>query len=160
MKCRMFVLLVLGALIAFPAMAKKEKLPDAVKADTSEKFTVLVETIRSQMAPGKRYEFLKDADRQIVNAQLDSMAAMLAKSGSVAAMTQEEKVELFNLQEKVNTTLAKNADNRQICTHERPVGSHLPVTKCMTAREAHVKRENARHDLDRYQRLNIAPGRQ
>jgi hypothetical protein len=110
------------------------------------------------MAPGKRYEFLQESDRAKVNNSLDKMAALLARSGSVEAMSEDDRLRLFNEQEFVNGLLARNADDRKICTHESPVGSHLPVKRCRTAREVNEARANAQRELrnapsQRYQRV-------
>ena len=136
-------------LFAPPAMAKKP-VEKAVVADTAEKFTALADTIRGQMAPGKRYEFLGKSDRLTVDQSLDNMAAMLQKAGSVDAMRPEEKTQLFNEQEKVNGILARNADDRLVCTHVAPVGSHLPVTQCRTAREIAQSRADYQRQREDY----------
>ncbi|HOX70455.1 MAG: hypothetical protein WAS23_05105 [Dokdonella sp.] len=145
-------------LFASPLAAKKpeEKAVAAVSADTAEKFAVVVERIRSQMAPGKRYEFLSTADRESVNLSFDKMSAMLTASGSVGAMPEDDRLRLFNEQEKVNGLLAKNADDRLICTHVAPVGSHLPVKQCRTAREVADSRSKARRQSESFDstRLN------
>ena len=132
------VLAVTGPLAAKPADRK------AVHADTPEKFARVVLAVRQEMAPGKRYEFLGMGDRQIVNDSLDRMAGMLEKAGSVDAMSQEEKTQLFSIQEKVNGLLARNADDRLVCEHVAPVGSHIPTTTCHTVRELAVSRSNSR----------------
>ena len=87
-------------LFASPLAAKKpeEKAVAAVSADTADKFAVVVERIRSQMAPGKRYEFLSTADRESVNLSFDKMSAMLTASGSVGAMPEDDRLRLFNEQ--------------------------------------------------------------
>lgn len=134
-------------LFANPAIAKKP-VEKAVVADTAEKFVALAEAIRAQMAPGKRYEFLGKNDRMTVNQTLDLMASMLQKSGSVESMSAEDRTRLFNEQEKVNGILARNADDRLVCTHVAPVGSHLPVTQCRTAREIAQSRADYRRQSD------------
>lgn len=138
------------ATIVFAATQTQARTPveKAVIADTAEKFQLLVEAIRQEMAPGKRYEFLRDRDRETVNQALDRMAAMLAKSGTVDALNPEEKTRLFNDQEVVNGLLAKNADDRLVCTYVAPVGSHLPVKTCRTAREIAQSQAKFRRQAD------------
>jgi hypothetical protein len=141
--CTRYLLIIL---VAFSApLAAKQSDKAIKKADTPEKFEVLVTAIRQEMAPGKRYEFLKESDRATVDAILDKMSRMLTIAGSVDAMRPEMKAELMSAQEKVNGILARNADDRLICTHVAPVGSHLPVTKCQSVREIARKRESSRH---------------
>jgi uncharacterized protein YlxP (DUF503 family) len=147
MKLKLLLLPLLVFMLASSVQAKKA-VEKAVVADTSEKFELLVEAIRQEMAPGKRYEFLRSSDRNRVNESLDRMAAMLAKAGSVDQLTSQEKTRLFNEQESVNGLLAKNADDRLICTHVAPVGSHLPVRTCRTAREIENSRNQFRRQSD------------
>ncbi len=125
-----------------------EELERIVVADSSDKFVVLAKAIRQEMAPGGRFEFIAGRSRAEVNDGLDNMAAMMEKSGSVAAMKEEQKIELFNIQEKVNGLLAKNANDRLICTYVSPVGSHLPVKKCETLGAIEKNRANARRNMD------------
>jgi hypothetical protein len=141
-----FVRWLLVLLFAFSAgLAAKEPEKAIKTADTPEKFELLVTAIRAEMAPGKRYEFLKASDRVVVDRILDKMSGMLMHAGSVDAMTPEMKADLMSAQEKVNGILAKNADDRLVCTHVAPVGSHLPVTTCRSVRELARKRESYRH---------------
>lgn len=156
------VLLIVVAVFLFAASTLQAKKPEekAVKADTPEKFAVLVEAIRHEMAPGKRYEFLNNYNRDMVNKSLDRMADMLERAGSVEAMSQEDKTKLFSIQEEVNGVLAKNADTRLVCTHIAPTGSNIPMTQCKTVRELANRREAARRkifDMENSQRALDAP---
>jgi len=140
-------LAVLALLMAALPVAAKKAEKKVVAADTSEKFEILVQAIRGEMAPGKRYEFLQESDRAKVNESLDRMSALLVSSGSVDAMAYDDRIELFNQQEFVNGLLARNSDDRLVCTYERPVGSHLPVKRCSTVREINEARAIARREL-------------
>jgi hypothetical protein len=135
-------------MVALPVAAKKPER-QAVAADTSEKFEVLVQAIHQQMAPGKRYEFLQESDRAKVNQSLDTMSALLARSGSVDSMSYDDRIALFNEQEFVNGLLAQNSDDREVCSYEKPVGSHLPVKRCSTVREINESRAISRRELGR-----------
>jgi hypothetical protein len=142
-----------------PLLASKP-VEKVVTADTPDKFETVVEKVRSQMAPGERYEFLKEKDRNKVNQKLDRMAGMLAKAGSVEAMPPEEQARLFSLQEEINGILARNADDRLVCSHDAPTGSHLPSTTCHTVRELKRNREDSRRWSDRLRDQNrLGPGR-
>ncbi len=141
-------------LVASPLLAKQKAQENVVIADSADKFAVLVEKIRSQMATGKRYEFLSTSDRNLVNQSLDKMGAMLEASGSVEAMSMDDRTRLFNEQERANGILARNADDRLICTREAPTGSHRPVTECKTYREV----EEGRKDVQARLREMTRPG--
>lgn len=136
---------ILSLMLASPLSAKKPE-EKAVVADTPEKFELMVAAIREEMAPGKRYEFVSKRNRDTVNHNLDLMDQMLTEAGSVSNMDDATKVELFSMQEEVNGILARNADDRLVCTHVAPVGSHIPKTVCHTVRElaASKKKYNAK----------------
>ncbi len=134
-------------LVASPLLAKQKAQENVVIADTADKFAVLVDKIRSQMATGKRYEFLSPGDRKLVNQSLDKMGELLDARGSVEAMSLDDRTRLFNEQERANGILAKNADDRLICTRVAPTGSHRPVTDCKTFRETEEIRKNAQTQL-------------
>ena len=111
-----------------------------VAADTPEKFAETVTELHEEMNPGGRYEFIRPDDKAKVETDLNAMAALLKKSGSVSAMTQVEKVQLFNTQENLNGILVHNDSNRLVCEHKAPVGTSIPRTTCQTVGEI----ENAR----------------
>ena len=138
------VLLIVACVSAHAKTDEKK----VVVAETPEKFTLLVEAIRQEMAPGKRYEFLDSRNAAEVNAILDRIGQMLVSAGNVDAMNQEQKVQLMTEQERVNGILARNADDRLVCTHVAPVGSHLPVTECQTVRQIAQRRELSKKHRD------------
>ncbi len=126
-----------------------------VAADTPEKFTQTAEQVRKEMGAGGRYEFIRPDDKTKVNADLDSMAAMLQKSGSVGAMKEDEKVQLFNTQEHLNGMLTHSDRNRLVCENSAPTGSNLRRTTCMTVGEIELKRQRDQKGIqDLQQRAN------
>lgn len=153
-----FPIVAVALLFASPLQAKKKPVENAVVADTYQNFELLTTKIRGEMAEGERYEFLSTADRQVVNSTLDEMSKMLEASGTVDAMSSETRAKMMTDQEKVNGILARNADDRLICTHVAPVGSHIPKTKCITARQAAQNREAYRKNAVDLQRQGLISG--
>ena len=144
-------------LMASPAFAKKP-VEKVVVADSAPKFEILVEKIHSQMVDGGRYEFMSVRDREAVDLSLQKMSAMLTGSGSVDAMSSEDKDRLFNEQEKVNGLLARNSDDRLVCQDVAPVGSHLPVRTCKTYRQIAKDRSDSRRDMQNMTNGRIGSG--
>ncbi len=127
-----------------------------VVADTPEKFAATATQIRAEMATGGRYEFIRPDNKGKVEADLNSMAAMLQKAGSVAAMREQEKVQLYNLQEHLNGILTHSDRNRLICEHRPPLGTNIPVTTCKTVAEIErSRRESEKYMQDHAQDANI-----
>ncbi len=119
-----------------------------VAADTPEKFTQTVEQIRKEMTPGGRYEFIHPGDKAKVETDLNSMAAMLQKSGSVAAMNLAEKTQLFNTQEHVNGILTHSDRDRLVCESNAPTGSNLRRMTCQTVGEIESNRRAAQKSVE------------
>jgi ethanolamine utilization microcompartment shell protein EutL len=143
-------LVVCIAASVLPHAVKAAELEKIVVADTAEKFVVLAQAIRQEMAPGGRFEYIAGRSRSEVDKGLDAMAAMMEKAGSVSAMREKDKIQLFNTQEKVNGLLAKNAKDRLICTYVSPVGSHLPVKQCETLGQREANRKNATRNMEEW----------
>jgi hypothetical protein len=118
-----------------------------VAADTPEKFAKSADDIRSEMGPSGRYEFIKAGDKAKVEADLNTMAAMLQKSGSVGAMKEQERVRLFNTQEHVNGLLVHNDSNRLVCERRAPVGTNIPVNTCKTVGQIEKERGDSQKTM-------------
>jgi hypothetical protein len=68
-------------------------------------------------------------------------------------MSQQDKIQLFNDQESVNSILQQRDGERVICKKEAPIGSHIPVTTCHTyAQEQDAHRANAQQ-VDQWGRM-------
>lgn len=108
--------------------------------------------IEADLADGRTYAEISPADRARVRESLDRMAGLLEGAGSVDELAQEEKVDLFNHQEQVNTLLTRAAeDSRLVCDHSRATGSHHRTTKCQTVAERRRRMEADQQHLQRMQ---------
>src|SRR5947199_130846 len=96
--------------------------------DTAEQFAQKTRQIQLELQPSGRYEFLGADERHHVEDDLARMAKMIKSTGSISAMQPEQKVELFNAQERVNAILTKNDGNRLVCEHHRTTGSMMLLT--------------------------------
>lgn len=101
-------------------------------ANSLEQFDVEATRIQEQMRPGGPYDHIEPADRRRVDAGLERIRKLLAPHTGEADLRREDKVALLNAQEEVNGILHHNDNNRLVCEHVAPVGSHLPVTRCRT----------------------------
>ncbi len=128
------------------ASASDKVIEKPVAADTADKFTQTAAGIHAEMGAGGRYEFMRPDDKGKVEADLNTMAAMLQKSGSVASMPQGDQVKLFNTQEHLNGILTHSDSNRLICERRAPVGTNIPINTCKTVGEI----EKARRDAQKY----------
>ncbi|HZW51134.1 MAG TPA: hypothetical protein VFF05_04685, partial [Rudaea sp.] len=77
------------------------------------------------------------------------MQKLLAAHANAADMQPSDKVALLNAQEEINGILNHNDNNRLVCEHVAPVGSHRPITTCHTYAEIMQQRERTQHDMER-----------
>lgn len=138
----LFAVTFAAALFALP-VAAKEKVEPAVNADSKETFVTVSSWVRKEMAEGGRYADVSDNERRTVDTRLSEMGEMLDKHGSVAQMDDADKTKMFNSQEEVNSILSKRDGDRMVCKSVAPVGSHIPVKTCRTARQIAQDRRDA-----------------
>lgn len=134
------------------AAAKEHYHENSVKADTKEVFDQLADNVRREMVPGGKYEFLKPDEKPKVDKALDDMTKLFDEHDTVEAMTQDQKVALFNAQETVNSILTLRNRDRVICQNKPPLGSHIPQTSCHTYEQevqAHQGAEKMMEDWGR-----------
>lgn len=128
------------------AVAADKVVEKPVAADTPEKFAAIAAEIRKEMGTDGRYEFIRPDDKAKADADLDAIAAMLQKAGSVSAMPQSDQVQLFNTQEHLNGILTHSDRNRLVCERRSPLGSNIAQNTCKTVAEI----EKARRDSQKY----------
>jgi hypothetical protein len=105
--------------------------------------------IRKDMQPGGKYGHISNIERSRVEDRLADMQKLLAAHANAADMQPSDKVALLNAQEEINGILNHNDNNRLVCEHVAPVGSHRPITTCHTYAEIMQQRERTQHDMER-----------
>jgi hypothetical protein len=127
-------LIFLGALLlsgsAFAANTPATDKP--LVSQSLDSFNTEAAKIREEMKPGGAYSHIQASDRGRVEARLSEMEKLLSTHSGQGDMRAEDKVQLVNAQEEVNGILHHNDNNRLVCEHVAPVGSHVPVTTCRT----------------------------
>ena len=127
-------LILLGALLlsgsAFAANTPATDKP--LVGQSLESFNAEAAKIREEMKPGGAYSHIQASDRGRVEARLNEMEKLLSTHSAQGDLRPEDKVHLVNAQEEVNGILHHNDNNRLVCEHVAPVGSHMPVTTCRT----------------------------
>ena len=130
----------------------------AVNADTKETFATVSGWVQKEMSAGGRYEHVTDNERTTVQGKLAAMSALLDKHGSVAQMNDADKTEMFNDQEQVNAILAHRDGDRLVCQSVAPVGSHIPVKTCKTARQMEGDQREAQKFIQDRQNVQFKSG--
>lgn len=138
------------------AVAADKVVEKPVVSDTPEKFAAAAASVREEMSAGGRYEFIRPDDKAKVEADLSTMADMLKKAGSVAAMPKDEQVTLFNTQEHLNGILTHSDRNRLVCERRAPMGSNIQQSSCKTVADIEkMRRDSEKFMRDHAQDANI-----
>ena len=127
-------LLLLGALlVAAPLFAANSQVVEKpLVAQSLDSFNAEAAKIREQMHPCGVYGHIAPKDKGRVEERLEQIQKLLSSHASDRDLRREDKVALLNAQEEVNGILRHNDNNRLVCEHVAPVGSHVPVTTCRT----------------------------
>jgi hypothetical protein len=129
-----------------------------VLADTPEKFVEQTQRIHEDMQVGGRYEYITPSDRRTVDRLLEQMESLLQHAGSVDAMNQTARIELFNDQEQVNGILKHNDSNRLICESRAPIGSNILKTTCHTHGQIEATARNTKEGLMEFDHSRLCNG--
>lgn len=137
-RCAVTLLSMVIAAFLVPAAVLAAGVPPAAQAfnaDTLDDFAYQAERIRAQMIDGGRYADFPRRDLRYVEELLHRIHVLLERSGPVSSMSQEQKIDLMNLQERTNAVLTRNEDNRLECEWTLITGTHRRQQLCMTASE-------------------------
>lgn len=143
MQVRVLGLLLLSLLA--PAVMAASK-GEVVNARTPAELAAVQAEVVDEMADGGRYEFISKAQREQAEHLFGDMRTLLAAKGSVDALSDDERIKLFNLQEQLNGILTNSDSRRLVCEKTAPTGSLIAVKSCRTYGEI----ERQRRDKDRY----------
>ena len=151
----------LAVLLTDTTASATEKYPFApdLAKQNAETFDMQAVHVRKEMEKGGRYEFIKDDDRAAVEDGLTFMHELISENGSVAAMKEDDKVRLFNRQERINALLTDSDRQRVICEKTYQPGSLFRLTTCHTVAELAARERDAKNTIEQTQnRVTIGSG--
>lgn len=97
----------------------------------------------------KAYGHVKDAGRHEIEGSEGIIRNLLGRVKSLDELSEPQRVELFNANEKIISVLNDSEKDRLVCVREYPTGSHRPVVSCMTVAERdHLREESQKASLD------------
>ena len=153
-------LILLGALLLASA-AHAETSTSADKplvAQSLDSFNAEAAKVRDGMKADGVYSHIQPSDKGRVEARLDEIQKLLSAHAGQADLSQADKVRLVNAQEEVNSILKHNDNNRLVCEHVAPVGSHVPVTTCRTYGELMEQHRSDQDYLRKKSMIHSASG--
>ncbi|HZP66976.1 MAG TPA: hypothetical protein VFB32_11765 [Rudaea sp.] len=128
-----------------------------LEKETPEAFQSQVDRVRAGMQPGGRFEYIEGANRDRVNADLDTMSGMIRANGSVAAMKPEDKKQLIDIEERVNAILTRSDSNHMVCEKVQQPGSLLRVATCHTFGELRKRQLDGQNETEKAAKHADAP---
>ncbi len=132
------------------ATEKYPVLPDLDKQNVAS-FEAQAAGVRKEMEKGGRFEYIKPDDRATVENGLDFMHDLIVQNGTVAAMKEEDKVRLFNRQERINSILTNSDSQRIICEKADQPGTLFRATTCHTYAELQRRTRDSQDAIERSQ---------
>lgn len=153
-----FLLILLAAFSAASAhatiSASSSRAVEKQAVDMSSPFEEQKKSIEADLANGETYSEISRNDRDLVRTALQRISSALASAGSVDALTDGKKAEVFNDQELVNNILTDaGEDSRLVCTREKKVGSHRTTTRCETVAQRRRASEESQKAMRENQRV-------
>ena len=153
MKRHLILAAAIAALLAAAAASAAEKypvLPDLDKQNVAT-FEAQAAGVRKEMEKGGRFEYIKPDDRTTVENGLNFMHDLIVQNGTVAAMKEEDKVRLFNRQERINSILTNSDSQRIICEKADQPGTLFRATTCHTFAELQRRTRDSQDAIERSQ---------
>lgn len=97
----------------------------------------------------KAYGHVKDNGRHEIEGAEGIIRNLLGRVKTLDELSETQRVELFNQNEKIISVLNDSEKDRLVCVREYPTGSHRPVVSCMTVAERdHMREESQKAALD------------
>ncbi|MEP7041764.1 MAG: hypothetical protein ABI843_01805 [Dokdonella sp.] len=150
MKSLCLILVLIVALPSTAIAAGENYIEPNKNADSREKLSDVAANVRREMQAGRRFQYVSSRERETVNAKFSEMDALFGRSGSVAQMNDDQKTQLFNAQEVINSILTDRDSERLICKNEPIIGSHVRSKTCRSYAEEQARHEvSAKDMLDR-----------
>lgn len=121
----------LAGLCAFSSAGAKDDPSRFVDIEKQQRFDDQAAAIRQEMKPGGRFEHVTAAERGDVEDQFTRITTVLTKR-SGAALSDDDRLEIYAAQETANAILTQRDGRRLICEFSAPTGSNRKVKQCVT----------------------------
>jgi len=114
---------------------------------TAETYAERRHQLVTEIESGDTYAEINSMQKREVMESLERIGRWLESAGSIDAMSDDQRIRVFNEQEKINTMLTGvAADSRLVCTREQTVGTRMRQTSCFTVAERRRRREGDTQD--------------
>lgn len=144
---RLLALALIALLACGNAFADSQAQPIVIK--DVPKFLDYQRDLRGDMQEGSKFKHVDGSSKRRLFAAQDRLFALLEGTRTIAELDDAQKIDVYNAQAEIVAVLTDAELDRPICKHERPIGSNLMQTVCITKRDRLTMRERARSSIMR-----------
>ena len=130
---RLFALVFAGLLCCGNALADNQAQPIVVK-DVA-KFLDYQRDLRGDMQRGSKFKHVDGSSKRRVFAAQDQLFALLQGKNSIDELKDDQRVAVYNAQAEITAVLTDAELDRPVCKREKPIGSNMMKTVCITKRD-------------------------
>jgi hypothetical protein len=133
---------------------------EAERIDSVEDYIAYHRDLREGLASGM-YGEITEHDARIFNEAQGTIFDHVTGIDSLADLSDDARLEVFNAQETINALIRGNMADRMVCRRQHSVGSHRQQVRCSTAQELEDQRrelEHARQFIHPHQSLDDPMG--
>jgi hypothetical protein len=147
MKIRISGILLSVLLAAGTAAVADASTSKFITSDDLQTFDAQSKDVIAAMAKGGRFQYVSTPEQARVTELLGVIRGVISNYSDLKAMSDRDKLLVFNSQEEVNEILTRGDGKRLICENTAPVGSHLARKSCITFEKQEQQREDAQRML-------------
>ncbi len=137
-----------GSTPAFAEAIVSRSAPTIANMDKGQILSWL-DQLNRDLNDKKAYGHVKDNGRHEIEGAEGIIRNLLGRVKTLDELSEPQRVELFNANEKIISVLNDSEKDRLVCVREYPTGSHRPVVSCMTVAERdHNREESQKAALD------------
>ena len=136
---RLFALIFAGLLCCGNALADNLAQPIVVK-DVA-KFLDYQRDLRVDMQGKSKFKHVDESSKRRLFAAQDTLFAVLKDKQSINELDDEQRIAVYNAQAEITAVLTDAELDRPVCKREKPIGSNMMKTICITKRESREMQE-------------------
>lgn len=139
---RLFALALIGLLACGNALADSQAQPIVIK--DIAKFLDYQRDLRGDMQDGSKFKHVDGSSKRRVFAAQDTLFSLLQGKRSIDELQDDQRIAVYNAQAEIAAVLTDAELDRPVCKRERPIGSNMMKTICITKRESREIQERQR----------------
>ena len=143
---RLFALVFAGLLCCGNALADSQAQPIVVK--DIAKFLDYQRDLRGDMQGNSKFKHVDESSKRRLFAAQDTLFSVLKDKHSIDELDDDQRIAVYNAQAEITAVLTDAELDRPMCKREKPIGSNMMKTICITKRDRQEMQERQKsHNL-------------